>query len=113
MEEKAILEVVFYKSDAGDEPVRDWFNKRPKNVKKIIGGDIQSVQYRWPLGMPLVCKLEPKMWEVRSTIPNGIARVIFTVKNGTMVLIHAFIKKDQVTRLEDKDIARDRIKNLE
>jgi phage-related protein len=43
--------------------------------------------------MPLVKNMGAGLWEIRSTIPNGIARVIFVMKEGSMVLLHGFIKK--------------------
>jgi len=73
------LKVVFYKLQTGKEPVRDWLKTLPLQDKKSIGEDIKTVQFGWPLGMPLVRKLEPGLWEVRSSISNGIARVFFTV----------------------------------
>ena len=45
--------------------------------------------------MPLVRKLEPNLWEVRTPVTDGIARVIFTVIGNRMVLLHGFIKKSQ------------------
>jgi phage-related protein len=59
------LQVVFYKSDSGKEPVRDWLKKLDKEDRKVIGEDIKTVQFGWPLGMPLVRKIEKGLWEVR------------------------------------------------
>ena len=42
--------------------------------------------------MPLIRKLEPGLWEVRSAFERGIARVIFTVEDDVMVLRHGFVK---------------------
>lgn len=50
-----------------------------QGARKAIGADIKTVQFGWPVGMPVVRKLEPGLWEVRSQIPEGIARVLFTV----------------------------------
>jgi phage-related protein len=63
--------------------------------------------------MPLIRKLESKLWEVRSRIEDGIARVFFTVEDGTMVLLHSFIKKSQKTPQSELDIARKRLANLD
>jgi len=63
--------------------------------RKTIGEDIKTVQFGWPLGMPLIRKVEPGIWEVRSSIGQGIARVLFTVEGHTMVLLHGFVKKSQ------------------
>jgi len=80
--------------------------------RKVIGEDIKLVQFRWPLGMPLVSKLEPDLWEVRSGLPGKrIVRVCFTVKAGEMALLHGFIKKSQKMPLQDLELARER-KNL-
>jgi len=73
-----VLKVKFYKTDSGKEPVRDWLKHLAPEQRKLIGEDIKSVQFGWPLGIPLVRKLEPNLWEVRSVILQGIARVLFT-----------------------------------
>ena len=73
-----ILLVVFFRSEAGSEPVRDWLLGLKREVRKAVGRDIKTAQYGWPLGMPLIRKLEPGLWEVRSHISEGIARVMFT-----------------------------------
>jgi phage-related protein len=88
-----ILAVRFYANAQGREPVRDWLKSLPPEARKTIGEDIKTVQYGWPLGMPLVRKMEPGLWEVRSTIGAGIARGLFTTDGPRMVLLHGFIKK--------------------
>ncbi len=47
------LEVRFFKTDAGSEPVRDWLKSLAAIERKTIGEDIKTVQFGWPLGMPL------------------------------------------------------------
>ena len=54
MEKGVRLEVVFYREAFGSEPVRDWLRGLDQASKKIIGEDIKTVQFGWPLGMPLV-----------------------------------------------------------
>lgn len=103
-----ILSVRFFKNQNGTEPVRDWLRTLPSESKKNIGEDIKTVQYGWPIGMPIVRKLESGLWEVRSHLKDGIARVIFTVVNDTMVLLHSFIKKSQKTPADDLETARKR-----
>jgi len=105
------LKVQFFTLSSGRKPVRDWLTD-PRQVlqddKKTIGEDIKAVQYGWPMGMPIVRKLETNLWEVRSDISVGIARVMFTIQKNSMVLLHGFIKKDQKTPTEDLDLARER-----
>lgn len=107
-----ILEVIFYRTENGREPVKDWLQKQPKVVRKTIGEDIKTVQFGWPLGMPLVKPMGDKIYEVRSTIPNGIARVLFVVHNFAMVLLHSFIKKTEKTPEKELEIAQKRARNL-
>jgi phage-related protein len=106
------LQVVFFKTEAGHEPVREWLKTLPQEEKKIIGQDIKTVQFGWPLGMPLVRKLDKNLWEVRSHLPNRIARVLFTVNDNIMVLLHGFVKQSQKTSADDLALAKQRLKLL-
>ena len=40
--EEPILSVVFYRSDAGKEPVRDWLRELTVEDRKAIGADIKT-----------------------------------------------------------------------
>ena len=68
------LRVVFFRTLSGSEPVREWLQSLPNSHKKAIGEDIKTVQFGWPLGMPLVDKIEPYLWEVRTKVPVSIRR---------------------------------------
>lgn len=109
---KPPIAVFFFKTEFGTEPVRDWLKELPRTDRKRIGEDIKTVQFGWPIGMPLVRKLETGLWEVRSQLERSIARVIFTVQQETMVLLHGFIKKSQKTPIPDLDAARRRLKQF-
>ena len=102
------LRVVFFKTDAGNEPVREWLKGLTTEEKKIIGEDIKSVQFSWPIGKPLVDNLGEQVWEVRSRLPNRIARTLFTLHQQEIVLLHGFIKKDRKTPVEDLRLAKKR-----
>jgi phage-related protein len=104
-----VLDVVFYQTTSGSEPVREWLKELPPHERQAIGEDIKAVQFRWPLGMPLLRKLTGKVWEVRTQLPTRIARVLFTVKGQHMVLLHGFIKKTQATPAQDIELAEKRI----
>ena len=107
-----LLEVRFFATDLGAEPVRDWLKTLPASERKTIGEDIKTVQFGWPLGMPLVRNMKGGIWEIRTRLENRIARVLFVMDGSTMVLLHGFIKKGQVTSTTDLDLAKDRMKQL-
>lgn len=108
-----ILEVAFFATELGTEPVRDWLRALSREARKIIGEDIKTVQFGWPLGMPLVRKLGKDLWEVRSKMDAGIVRVLFTVVGETMVLLHAFAKKSQKMPIHELNLARRRLQQVQ
>ena len=64
-----------------------------------------TVQFRWPLGMPLVDNLGSGIWEIRSRLANRIARTLFFVHEGEIILLHGFIKKTRKTPNKDRAFA--------
>ncbi|PVZ43866.1 type II toxin-antitoxin system RelE/ParE family toxin [Pseudomonas sp. CC120222-01a] len=112
-EKPPTLEACFYRTEAGNEPVRDWLISLPRGHKRMIGTQIMTVQIGWPLGMPLARKLDQGLWETRIDLDNTIARVLFTVSGSTMVLLHGFIKKSQKTPAFELETARQRKAALE
>ena len=103
----------FYATSAGREPVRDWLSGLDRPTLRAISEDLRTLQIGWPLGMPLVRKLEPGLWEVRSHVAAGIVRVLFTVVDAEAVLLHAFAKKSQATPQEALMLARRRMKEMQ
>ena len=103
----------FFRLDSGREPVREWLKKLNLEDRKIIGEDIKDVEFAWPIGMPLVRGLGEGLWEVRSTLTGGqIARVIFAIEQGSMVLLHGFIKKARKTPRQELELALQRKKGI-
>jgi phage-related protein len=112
MQRQPLLDARFFKTEAGTEPVRDWLRTLSATDRKTIGEDIKTVQFGWPLGMPLVDHLGSDIWEVRSKLESRIARTLFATEGSTMILLHSFIKKQQKTPKPDLDLAKDRLKLL-
>lgn len=106
------LEVRFFKTETGNEPVREWLLALSATDKKAIGEDVKTVQFGWPLGMPLVAHLGGDVWEVRVRLETRIARILFALDGNIMVLLHAFIKKQQKTPKPELDLAKARLKQL-
>jgi phage-related protein len=113
MKEKKPLPVVFFKTAAGNQPVRDFIlNDRSGQDRKEIGKDIAVVQWGFPLGLPLVEKVTDNLWEIRSHLPDGICRTFFTIYSKTMILLHSFIKKTQKTPKKELEIAYKRLQEF-
>jgi phage-related protein len=84
----------------------------PEEERREIGVDIKTVQFGWPLGMPLVDHVEGDIWEIRTRLATRIARVLFSLEGSDMVLLHGFIKKERKTPKSDLNLARQRLKKL-
>jgi phage-related protein len=104
----------FYVLPSGKMPVREWLLELEQDDRRIIGKDIQKVEFGWPIGMPYCRLLGRGVWEVRSDISSGrIARVMFCILNGEMLLLHGFVKKTQKTPLQEIELALRRMKELD
>jgi phage-related protein len=105
--------LVFYRTSTGNEPVREWLKELPDDDRKAIGQDLQRVQYRWPVGMPLTRPLSKGLLEVRTNLAgNRIARVLFFVEHGRIGVVHGFIKKTRKTPKVEIDLALARRKEM-
>jgi len=108
------IPVYFYKTEIGNEPVREWLKKLNSEEKRLIGEDIKTVEYGWPIGMPTCKPIGHGIYEVRTELPsNKIARVLFCIYDDSMVLLHGFIKKTQKTPKGELELARQRKRKLE
>ena len=99
---------IFYRTEAGGQPVRKWLKELSRDDRRRIGEDIKTVEFGWPVGMPICRPLGAGLHELRTSLDrNRIARVLFYIgKRGRMVLLHGFIKKTQKTPREELELAR-------
>ena len=103
----------FYLTSAGGNPVRNWLTGLPTSDKRQIGHDIGTVEYGWPVGMPLCRSMGEGLWEVRITLSSRrIARMLFCLVGSELILLHGFIKKTQKTPPDDLALARKRQKEI-
>ncbi|MBA3440114.1 MAG: type II toxin-antitoxin system RelE/ParE family toxin [Pyrinomonadaceae bacterium] len=110
------IPAVFYRTAAGAEPVRNWLKELAAEDRRVIGIDIATVEFGWPVGMPVCRPISSRrgLWEVRSSLAGGrIARVLFSIHNDQMVLLHGFVKKTQKTPDSDLDLAMKRKREIE
>ena len=111
---KKPVPATFYRTAAGNEPVREWLKEDlSQEERKIVGSDIKTVQFGWPIGMPTCRPMGSGLFEVRSTLENRIARVLFSFHRKEIVLLHGFIKKAEQTPQADIDLALKRKREVE
>jgi phage-related protein len=112
MTEKICL--VFFMTEAGGEPVREWLKGLPKAHRLLIGQDLATAQYGWPVGMPLCRPLRQGLFELRTTLPdNTEARVYICQSGDVLVALHSVIKKTQRADPDDINLARKRLNQIE
>jgi phage-related protein len=100
---KDSIEVNFFKTEYGNEPVREWLKSLDIEERQIIGQDLKTVQFGWPIGMPFVKKIDQDIWELRSVVANKQARVLFVLIDDIIFLLHGFVKK--TNKIPKSDIA--------
>ncbi|MDX2142711.1 MAG: type II toxin-antitoxin system RelE/ParE family toxin [Rhodospirillaceae bacterium] len=108
-----LIFVRFYQKADGTEPVRGWLKELDRTDRRKIGTMLQKLEFGWPVGLPHCRSLGSGLWEARRALDgNRAARVLFCVKGGDMVLLHAFIKKSQQTPKSDLDVGIKRMRSL-
>ena len=107
-----VFEIIFFESENGNQPAREFIKGLIKEDKKVVGADIRVVQTSFPIGLPLVRKIKPGLWEIRSDIKDGISRVFFTFVNEEIILLHGLVKKTQKTPQKEIDVAMVRMKEF-
>jgi len=98
----------FYRTEAGNEPLRIWLKSLDGEDRWLIGEDIKAVEFGWPVGMPTCRPMGDGLHEVRTSLSgNRIARVFFYVDRlQRMILLHGIIKKTMATPPNDLELAR-------
>jgi phage-related protein len=108
------IPLVFFRTLAGNEPVREWLKGLPEEERQLIGKDLPRAQWRWPVGIPLCRSMGAGLWEVRTDLPTRrTARILICFYRNHLVALHGFIKKTRATSDEDLELARKRKKELE
>lgn len=102
------LTVRFFRNANGKEPAREWLQEFSTEDKKVIGADIKLVQWKWPIGKPLVDNLGKGLWEIRTKLGERIVRVFFFILDEKIVILHGIIKETQKTPQQDLKLARQR-----
>ena len=102
------IPAIFYRTEAGSEPVRSWLKTMGPQDRRLVGEDIKTVEFGWPVGMPTCRPMGDGLYEVRTPLPgNRGVRIFFYIDRlQRMVLLHGIVKKTRETPDADLDLAR-------
>jgi phage-related protein len=107
------IPLFFWRTPSGRQVVRDWLREMSPSDRAVIGTDLRTLQFGWPIGMPLVRPMSGGLWELRSSLPSRReARLLFAADDGTLVVLHGFIKKTQKTPPGELALAQKRMKEM-
>ena len=106
---------IFYRTEAGSEPLLSWLKAMDPKDRRLIGEDIKTVEFGWPVGMPTCRPMGDGLYEVRTRLPGGrMVRVFFYIdRKQRMVLLHGIVKKTRATPDADLDLARQNMRKHE
>lgn len=103
---------VFWRQPAsGKEPVRKWLQKLDEEGRSAA---MRTVQFGWPLGMPLCRPMGGGLHELRVSLEGKQeARLLFCVHDETVVGLHAFLKTTRKTPKGELDLAKQRMRAMQ
>jgi len=88
------IPLIFYRTAAGSEPVRDWLKGLDESERNEIGKDLRRAQWRWPVSMPLRRPMRDGLWEIRTDLPTKRTVLVFLcLYRNHLVALHGFVKK--------------------
>ena len=106
------LQADFFQYENGTQPVRNWLLYELEDAdRKLVGRDIATVEFEWPVGPPLV-KKHGEMWELRTVVSTGWSRLFFVTAAGRMILLHGTVKKSKNVSKDDLNTALKRLSLL-
>lgn len=106
------LQAFFFATASGHEPVRDWLKALAREDRRQIGRSLMTLEFGWPIGMPLSRPMGDGLHELRVSIRgNRDVRIFFYVdRKQRLIVLHALIKRRQTTPTQDLTLARRRMR---
>lgn len=99
--------IIYYTSQAGDNPVKDFLDRLLPAPKAKIFRIFQYIeQYGLSAVLPHVKKLSgTKVWEIRILGRDNVRVLYVILSRDSILVLHGFIKKSQKTPNKDINIA--------
>lgn len=103
--------VIYYLTKSGDNPVKDFLNKRPSAKLKALRILSNIQEYGLTTAIPHIKKLtSTPLWEIRILGQDSVRILYVTKAEKRILLLHDFEKKTDKTPFKEIKIALDRIK---
>jgi len=109
-------QVLFYQTATGKQVILDFIRSFDAKDRKIIGENLRTVQFGFPMGLPLCRALSGGLWEVRCSLSSKreLRLIFFQSRTAkALVIVHGFIKKTQTTPIGDLTLAQKRMKEFQ
>ncbi|MET0987201.1 MAG: type II toxin-antitoxin system RelE/ParE family toxin [Steroidobacteraceae bacterium] len=83
----------------------------PRDDRRDVGRSLMTLEFGWPIGMPLSRPMGRGLHELRVSISGAREARIFFYVDGKerLILLHAFIKRSRTTPKRELDLARQRM----
>ena len=107
------MNIFYFKTSSGREPVREYVNDLPSADRVIIAGDLEIIRDCGILAAPVVTrKLVEKLWEIKTGTRHQ-QRIFYCVMTGNvLVLLHACKKQKQGAQRHDVELSLKRMKEV-
>lgn len=105
-------EIEFYEDSHGNIPVQDFISRQSYKVKaKMLKFLDLLEEFNLSLGQPYVEKLaDSDVWELKIRHGSDYFRILYFAASGRkFIILHAFIKKTDITPKREIEIAEARI----
>jgi phage-related protein len=104
-------QVVFYRDDGGNEPVKEFILAQPQGaIAEIIHVFDLLHKFGLSLGKPYVEKVKGKIWSLRIKHSSDYYRILYFAFSGKkFVLLHSVKKKRDKLSKSDIDLAISRM----
>lgn len=107
------VRAIIYRSAQGSEPVREFLRGLSREDRRVVGNDIATIEYGWPVGKPTCAPLGAGLWEVRSSLTgNRMSACCSPCIKATWFCCTDFIKKTQKAPPAEVAVARKRLKEV-
>lgn len=99
---------IFFRTEAGHESVREWLRAMDREDRRRIGEALKTVEFGWPVGMPVCRPMRGGLHEVRADLAgNRTARLfVYIDRLQRLVILHGIVKKTRKTPAADLVLAR-------